>query len=470
MSDHLVLDIEVRAQDFGTQELRGFSGQVSLPKIESGYELPLIQLRERFRQIFTLSEDLDCEIRLTLVGNREYARLKLFRYSYQLWAENGLLAIHHAYDRGIPVIDCAESLQLELHSLMSPGEPGKILEAINSEGVHTGQWRLPEGLAPGPWLAMPALDQGLSVRPAIIPVADDGTLTNEGLCGAIAIAKAGQRSEAIAECIEQMAGDYTHPDWKLATDTLQAFCHLPATTLDLWDGFAHQPRAMAMLLAVADQNNSEQVLQLAEDLPFSWELVPFGAWLAALFSVKNFVENNAPEGMAKLLVESALEQKLSLMGEADPVLAKVILILRQRLLDRDEPGLKEAAPLVVPGIIDQLIASASGELRGQHGADEQWPQFDGSLLADLKRAAPAGIEGLFTRQAWDVAGVRHAPIAMAFRANAMPPEQRPNPGKTDLYQLRRIREFSPEWYREAFGLTTLYLYATDSLCETGAAE
>jgi len=227
---------------------------------------------------------------------------------------------------------------------------------------------------------------------------------------------------------------------------------------------------MAMLLAVTDQNNSEQVLRLAEELPFSWELVTYDTWLSTLNLVKAYLQGNALEGMAQTLLEGALEQQFALMSQADPVLAKTILILRQRLLGKPEQELKEALLLASPGIVNQLIELASGDLLSQHGADEQWPEFDSDLLDYLKRAASGGIQGLCTGQAWYMKAVLHAPIVMAFRAGAMPPDQRPDLEKKDLYQLRRIREFAPEWYQEAYGLTTLYLYATNSLYESGVPE
>lgn len=470
MTERLSLDIEVRARDFGTHELRAFSGRMPLPKTRGGYELALIQLRDRFRQIFAMSEDLDCEIRLNLVGMREYNRLTISRYHYQLQIENNHVAIQSTYIRGVVGLEQTEGLKMELHSLLNPDEPGQVLEALHSEGVHTGQWRLPDGLAPGPWLAMTASDQDLSVRPAIVPVAGEGLLGIGGLREAISIAQAEQRRELIGDCIKQITADYCHPDWRLVTDTLQAFGHLPATTLDLWNGFVHYPHAMAMLLAVIDLNNSEQVLRMAKELPFSWQMVSFDAWLLTLSVVKEFVKQNAPEGMAQVLIEGALEQKLALIGEADPVLSKTILVLRQRLLGRTDPELKDASILAAPGVIEQLIESASGELRSQHGADEQWPPFDGNLLADLKKNMPARIQGLFTKQAWYMEAVLQAPIAMACLAGVIPQAQRPDPSKTELYQLRQIQDFAPEWYREAFGLTTLYIYATNSLYETGAAE
>jgi hypothetical protein len=118
--------------------------------------------------------------------------------------------------------------------------------------------------------------------------------------------------------------------------------------------------------------------------------------------------------------------------------------------------------LAVPGVIDQVMRPASDDLRRRHGADEQWPLFDSDLLDDLKKAAPKAVQRLFGTQAWYMSPVLHAPIAMAYRAFAKAQFTLPKPDKIDLYQLQQLRDFDPDWYREAFGLTTLFLYATDS--------
>lgn len=461
------LDIDVRARDFDSKTQSKLSSRVPLSRVGGGTdrisELALIQLRDRFSQLFAMSEDLDCEIRLTLRGRRQYARLRLARYAYQLEIDGDRLAIESTSHGNAVDLDLSEGLALELHALLDPQEPGRALTDIRSEGVHTGQWCLPSNLKPGPWLAMPAGHEKTQVRPRIVPVEGCEPSDKGCLRDAIVLPDKRERDAAIAACITRMAVDYSHPDWPLVKQTLVAFAHLPATTLDLWDGFARHPSAMAMLLVVADQSSYEQVLKLAEELPFNWELVSLEGWLAALSAVKDYIEHEAPEGMAQRLVESVVEQKLGLMTEADVVLQKLVLVLRQRLLGISDSDLIQARSPAAANVIPDLILQEVGKLQGQQSADAMWPLFDGQLLSELYRSGPTEFQRVYPHGAPYMKAVLHAPVAMAYRACAMPAQDRLDLKRTDLYQLEKIRAFAPEWYREAFGLTVLYLYATNAL-------
>ncbi|MBL3529605.1 MAG: hypothetical protein JMN27_18160 [gamma proteobacterium endosymbiont of Lamellibrachia anaximandri] len=82
--ERLYLDINIRGSDLRSSDVRSLTDRIPLPRMGQISELPLIQLRERFLQLFSLSEDLDCRIELTIEGNRTYGRLQLARYMYQL--------------------------------------------------------------------------------------------------------------------------------------------------------------------------------------------------------------------------------------------------------------------------------------------------------------------------------------------------------------------------------------------------
>jgi hypothetical protein len=315
---------------------------------------------------------------------------------------------------------------------------------------------------------MPTASEKALLRPRIVPI--DGYEADSGACclpNAIAVTQKWERDIDLGACIAAMAKDYSHPEWGLVRETLAAFHHLPATTLDLWDAFARQPAAMAMLLVISDAASSAWVLDIAEELPFSWDLVPLEAWFLALSAIRDYIEREAPEGMATLLVEQTLEQKFSTMVEADPVLSKPSSILRRQLIGKADQVMIEAASPAAPMVLPTLIMEEAEKLRGRHSADARWPEFGSRLFYDLSESAPGDVRRLFDHQAGYMNAVLHAPIAMAYRACALAAGARPDLDRRDLYQLQTIRGFAPLWYTEAFGLTCLYLCATDNLTLDG---
>ncbi|MBL3529710.1 MAG: hypothetical protein JMN27_18695 [gamma proteobacterium endosymbiont of Lamellibrachia anaximandri] len=304
-----------------------------------------------------------------------------------------------ARNRGTVEQEFIDNLKLEAHSLLNPIEHGRELLPCLTQGVRTGDWDRPESLSPGPWLVMSAKESAASVRPAILVQPGYEPTNNGRLRDAIAIADEKERRECIDECIKRMTGQYDHKDWQFIFETLEAFRHLPATTLDLWDCFARNPHAMAMLLIETGESNYQRVIELANELPFAWELVPFNAWLEALCTLREFIRSSAPEGMADMLVEHGVNEKLKYVIESDALLEKMVFVLSEKVIGKAVEDLKDAMVLAVPDVIDQLITSASNDLKQRQGADVRWAEFHGGLLDEIRIQSPTAAQSLYTNQA-----------------------------------------------------------------------
>jgi hypothetical protein len=459
------LEISVRARDLNSADLRALSDRVILPRSGDFSDLPLIHLRERFLQLFSLSEDLDCQIDLTLEGNRVYRRLRVGRYEQQLkLTDENMIALVSSRYRGHVEQSVIDGLELEVCSLLHPIERGYPLKPCITEGVRTGEWFCPLALKPGPWLVMPAKTQNAAVRPTIY--VQPGYLRKEDgrLRDAIAITDERERRDAISTCLRRMADDYGHKDWRFVFETLDAYKHLPATTLDLWDVFAQHSDAMAMLLIAADETDYQSVVNVADQLPFIWELVPMGAWFSALNALKQYILNSAPEGIANALAEHAVKQKLSFMFDADSILERPAKILAAVLLnEHDEEMSRSPLFTTVPNLINQMLEAASADLRKRQSADVHWPVVHGHFLSWVRESAPEICDSLFTQQAAYMTSVLHTPVVLATRVAARTGVQIATPSPADLFALKQVRTFDDVWYREAFGLTLLYLHAWDEV-------
>jgi hypothetical protein len=463
--EKLQLYIGVSARDLKTADLRSLSESVPLIQMGEVSELPLIQLREKILQLFALSEDLECQVELTLDRYGKINRLKIARYTSILKICDHKVALELASYNGNVDQSLVEDLTLEAHSLLNPVERGKELNACLSQDVATGDWQIPVNLKEGPWLIMPSRGQNTPVRPTLFLSAGFKPGINGGLRDAFSIASEFERKNRIGECIQQMQFRYDHKDWRFVYENLSAFEHLPATTLDLWGCFAHNPSAMAMLLIAADETNYRSVISLANELPFSWELVPFSSWLSALTSLKEFIVKSAPVSMTEAVLDNVVKQKMEYVSTADKLLEKVTWILTEIILQKPNSALNDARPYGVPGIIELSIGDVSGKLRARQGALTTWPNYHGSFLDDIRNVSPATFWPLYTNQADYMAPVLHAPVAMAIRSHALSTNYIHSPTNTELYQLQLIRHFDEIWYQDAFELTVLYLYATNNLTQ-----
>lgn len=455
VAEEFFLDVRLQATDLDSAMQQAFSSRICLPKAEGAAEVPLIQLRSEFSRLLSFTKDLDCKIQLVLSSTTTNRRLFLARYSLVITREGGTLVLKPAQygaDLGYFTFD---DFEFEVRSLTNPAGKGIFLEASLSEGVRTGQWELPDSLAPGHWLVVPNGKHQQSVRPTMIeysalPSRGDGRIRD-----AMSLNDETSRRRAMIDCIRNMSQDYSHKDWSLVFDTLSTFNQVPATTLDLWDCFVQVPNSMAMLLVCANDETYQGVIELAEQLPFSWSLVSIQAWISSLALLKKSIKNSAPDSIATSLIELALTQKCSQILEADSVLLVATLISKEIVLEVQDQQLVELAI--------RSLDSLSEELRERHLAEEKWPQMRSDFLSRIRETAPSACSPLFTNQRDGMESVLHAPVAMALRTGSQEVTDRYFPKNTDLYELHRIREFDEVWFREVFSHTLALLYLTKEI-------
>ena len=188
------------------------------------------------------------------------------------------------------------------------------------------------------------------------------------------------------------------------------------------------------------------------------------AWFSALNALKQYILNSAPEGIANALAEHAVKQKLGFMLDAEAILERPAKILAAVLLNElDEEMSRSTLFATVPSLINQMLAAASADLRNRQSADVHWPVVHGNFLPRVREIAPEICNSLFTQQAAYMTSVLHTPVALAARVAARTGAQVAMPSPAELFALKQVRQFDDVWYREAFGLTLLYLHAWDEL-------
>ena len=457
--EQFYLDINIRANGITSELQHALSRRIAIPYTGEKSELPMIQYREEFRDIIESNDDLDCSILCELSGRRNYSRISIARYINALYLDGDDVSIKSLQFGGHTQQSVIDSLILEIRSLLYPVEKKYYLSAHQSQGVSTGRWLLPDSLTPGPWLICSAKESKVSVRPAIYTL-ENYEFKNDGrLRDAISINNQKERTTAIDQCISLLITNYNHKDWSLVFETLTAFQHLPATTFDLWDRFAKNPDAMAMLLIRSEADNIPIVIDIARQLPFSWELVSFTGWMNALNCFSGFMHKSMPENLLEMLLNSSLEKKFQTIVQADKILQTMTDVLKFHLIKNNNQSNFEQP---INNMIETL-KNKSNEFLGHHGADTRWPVFQGQLLNNIDKIFPELTQELFLQQAHYMNAALNIPIALAINT-CIPLSKSVNEcKKIDLFQLQQIRRFDENWYEEAFGITMNILSAANIL-------
>ena len=87
--------------------------------------------------------------------------------------------------------------------------------------------------------------------------------------------------QSLQALVSALADQAEHPDWPHVFDYLRLIRTYPASALDIVQHLAHVPEAMILALLRSADEEFDLVWSLAEQLPFSWYLVPVAAWLRA---------------------------------------------------------------------------------------------------------------------------------------------------------------------------------------------
>ncbi|MBT5229416.1 MAG: hypothetical protein HOM11_03975 [Methylococcales bacterium] len=407
--------------------------------------------------MFALTEDVDCQLILTIKGNQVYDRIIIARYAYKLDFDyiNREIAFSATHEGVNISLDDIQNTHLEARSLINPIEKSKKLFPIISEGTPMGAWQIPGKLNPGPWLIIPDNTESTSVRPGLF-IEQGETLCREGSL-ACAISSDGNRIYLIEQCIQMMADDYQHKDWHFVFEFLAAFQHLPAAALDLWKCFASNPYGLTAMLFKADDDMHSAVLDLVSDLPVLWEMIPFAAWHNAAENWVSYINATAPnEEIGKMLLISTLQQRFERMKEASGLLEIYSRILSSEFLSIDDEELNRSK-LFNEAIVFSILSGLSDRLKGRHVADEKWTYFRELNFVSIIGTLPPNLSPLFLQQSRDMDTVLQAPIAMAL--NNIPRfEGKIRLNKETVYKFRMLKDFDSEWFTDAFVFTTSYLY------------
>jgi hypothetical protein len=463
-------------------------------------EIRLFDFDEEINNLFGMSNDLDASVVLRLTANSlPVTQIVVKRFDLTLWSQGFTVTVEPSQLSALTVEDLL-SIKISAQRLDDFSTLPVSLIQTESSGVPTGLWGFPpEEDAEFDWLIFPEQGSLISFRPFVLgrsidepseQEADDSTNALEraeesntqetseeavpltrpispSLSEALAETDVRWRTHQIALAVQELAENFTHPDWALVEAILDQFAHLPLSVLNLWQAFVGNRRAMVALLMRPWGNGSTRSdaidfgQRFSREFPFVWESVALNDWIEGARQLK--------ECLAKLVPDSARSDRLW-QGEvvqiraAFPSLDTMLLWAMYKVSGQADEALREfltpsRTTLAYESVRLWRGADAAVQQRLFAGMqdDERWPEHLASealeaLVKDpsAQRTVGQHVGTLFWPQhndfKWSVAST---PIVLAISSsvgNIADWWLRPDVA----IRLRQHRDFNRNWFENTF--------------------
>jgi hypothetical protein len=284
-------------------------------------------------------------------------------------------------------------------------------------------------------------------RPLLWVVHGEMALKDSELMQAIHEPRRMIRQAKMQALVSALATHAEHPDWPYVFDYLRLTRTYPASALDLMRHLAHVPEAMLVALFRSADEEFDLVWSLAEQLPFSWYLVPVTTWLRTaerhVGALRAGLGDYDPDGT--LLWDMFWDFRRRVTNR-QPFFKSVCDWIGERLFpDRQIDNSELAMARRAAYILTAQMQEHEQALQARHNADEQYP--DGPLVMELITLLDVPELYRYTRFSSPYRPVRCAPFVAA--QISLDAEQS---SEELLFELRQLRDFDPEWFDHAFAL------------------
>jgi hypothetical protein len=340
-------------------------------------ELPLSALRTELASLLRQIGDLDAILRLSFETG-DTAHWVLREVGHHLRVEGGL-AVAAPPLTGRPATLVGRDLgdpaaEHELGTL-EPTTPGLPLSAV----------AMPPRL--GDWLLYLRVSDRVLSRPFRWHGAADTVLPEAPLTRAMAITDLRERQRTLLHHIDMWVADQTGPVGMTGLTAIAGLAlslkGLPPATFDVLALLAQRPALGPALLFTADAAALEALMRLEEGLPFTWVLVPEGAWRDA----RDALGSRLMDALGAELALSCVQARQAEIARIEPTLMLV--------LDRPCPdtSLSDAAQGFMHRQADR-VPDGSSPFRPEHAAllpawafhSDYWRALDAPLAAALHAA------------------------------------------------------------------------------------
>lgn len=424
--------------------LKPLPGAISL-------EVRLSDYLTDFEHLLTLNDSPDSKVKVSLLINyNESFTLNIARYSTVIErADDSIL---------IPTEKLRESnthteeLSVLAVRLEDPDEEPIALEYKGDSAEGNSKWFFsPETRLPGAWLIYPSAESEFVFRPTLWTVQGEISEDSE-LAKATNIVNEFDRQKAFDNLILELAEDFSHPDWEGVTRLAELVGHLPLTTLYLWRRFAHSAAGMAALAFRYGKLPKGFVTRFEQELPFSWEIVPFNIWRTTFNKSFKYCKKILGNDSGKTIFDAHCQRRIENLTARHGGLSFMLGIASVELFpekQRDTDALRRSGE----DAVNRLFVDEHSHLMNLRiiHADDVWVT-DSEKLLEHKWGDPNRSRYFHTEDLWIQNQVINMPPLLATEAAlGCSASWLKNPAKIHL--LRTFRAFDPEWFDEAFNWT-----------------
>lgn len=437
---------------------------------------PLIDLQLTIKRLFSLSEDLDAYVDLSVrSGANKLGYMHVVCYSSSLESEqlaNGS-SLYLSDLEGVSLADHkAVAPTLTIKPLHFPEERGFELKPFELNGLNTNQWMLPNlSKHNGPWLVYEAKINS-KIRPKLVVVTD---LEQDEQCSetlastlrkAIAEGSFTERRVKLDEAIDNLANDPNHKDWQIVDAYVAEFNLLPLTTFALWERFIKNDLAMAQIYFryIDQQDKTHYIDNFSQELPFIWECVSPKSWQTAFLQKKSQLEqalNLLPDGHM-LLVKQCLSwlETLSHLCVTSNVIVKS---LKHSVLGQKDKLFTAFSGKGAAQVAHDFLMSRNDESHYQQlvrrNSEESWPsltdELTNRLVPDKNPKAIMLLQLLIKDLPKWRSSVVLTPILLGIY-HASNEDIGVINSALDIHSVRNVMRFDKSWFKTAYLVGYVY--------------
>jgi hypothetical protein len=480
-SESYWIEAELIMANHSSQQFSRLRFRDRLPTLISGLiDTNLLVWQERIASLLNSGRNLDDIVRLEITSTKGecLTRLQITRFDCLLNANYPAGHIHLPAENLSKLgEDWQQRVKLEMFPLWSPSAQPIQLE-VNPELIAC--WNVPADLMPGPWWIIGRDGDWARFRPILWSLqgnnyTDIRAQPTSSLAEAIREPDHDRRETLLGKLLGELGTKPEHPDWFLLFDLIRLTREFPTSSLDVLVRLVSYPQTLALALLKADDESFNCVWSLAEQLPFSWALLPIQCWkeAAALYfqSLQNALGEMDANGE---LLFSIFQQFRNRASSRRPYWAVLCDWLQQQIfLERPLNNTLIRVMRRCPSFIDQQIDEVEKELQGRHDAEEQWPQSK-----EVMEKVNQGLVDqffLFPHLSAVYRPVRCAPFLVAklsVKGLHSPKNLEPNMKGSEwvdlnekqsyvitdrlIYELRLIRAFDPQWFDTVYALALTF--------------
>ena len=405
---------------------------------------------EEIQHLLSSDDDLDAVVTLNIiVDGFEHYRLSVARYAAHLKQQENVVSMNDsmraklkAESKTIPPMKALNLVQVEDESCVLPEAEGEF-----------GMWSFnPESQTPGPWLIYPDPASPLAVRPLLWPV--DGEMQEEStIARAIGLSNFHERQKALGTVVDELASDFLHPGWIDIEQLAGKLSHLSLTSLDIWRVLARSARGMVTLVLRLGGLPFNHCSRFPQELPFTWEVVPFSAWKEGISSLGVQCNTLYGEASGETIMRIHLQDVCDKITADFPALQYMLGIAMADFVPEGHQVVLALRQGLAPQAKAMLFTDDDCHLQNllRHHSEDEWPTGCEDVLRRA-RANEVFRSYLCTENLGFRDPVINLPLLLAVQcATGHAHEWLQNPAR--IRMLRACRSFDPDWFAEAFNLT-----------------